>query len=545
MLRWKNTGLKHIDAASGKKILRNSGAYTTLLVAVIAMSFFGVCDRNGGMRAPAGSAAKVGSDAISGNDFRRAYQDSYQRLQSQFKDGFDPATFRLAHGVLRQLIDERILFAEAVKVGMQVSDDEIARLLTDAQAFKDEKGAFSSEAFKNYLRSKRYSEASFQDEIRRSLTVQRFRDLVSRSNFASEAAAVQEYALTETKLDVEFLKFSATDVKVSVTEADVAKFATSDDGKKKIKEYFDGHTSEFNSEAQVRARHILVGFEGTRSASADAAKRKKETARQRAAEILAKVRAAGADFAKIAREFTDEAAGKGKGGDLGFFSREMMVKEFADAAFLLRSGQISEIVESPFGFHVIKAEELKAARHEALEEASPGIARKLLAEESRPALVKAQVDRLAAATAKGGNDLEQIRKEFGLTWKATGEFGQTAKVVPEIGSENSVLAAVFALTTPGQTAQKLLESRGAYFVLRLKKKTAPDMAKLTAAKKAELHRSESGAFGNAYLTSMEKSLREDLQKRGRIWENPDYLQVDSRKEVADIGGDGMPVDAGG
>jgi len=544
MLRWKNTGLSRLKDLSGKKLLRNSGAYTTLLVAVLAMSFFGVCDRNGGMRAPSGSAAKVGSDSITGNEFRRAYQASYQRLQAQFKDGFDPATFRLAQGVLGQLIDERIMFAEAVTAGMLVSDDEIARLLTDAQAFKDEKGAFSPEAFKNYLRSNRHTEASFQDEIRRSLTVQRFKDFVGQSHFVSDAGLVQQFALSESKMDIDYLKFSAADIKLSVPEGDVAKFEASDEGKKKIKDYFEGHSSEFKSEAQVRARHILVGFEGSRSASADAAKRGKEVARKRAAEVIAKVRAAGADFAKVAREFTDEAAGKSKGGDLGFFSREMMVKEFADAAFAMKPGQISEPVESPFGFHVIKVEEIKAARNETVAQASGGIARKILADEGRPALVKAQVDKLAVAVAKGGDELERVRKELGLTWKSTGEFALTAKVIPEIGSDNSVLSSISSLRQAGQTAQQLVESRGAHYVLRLKKKVDADMAKLTVDKKNELRRSESGSFGSAYLSSMEKSLREDLKKRGRIWENPDYIKIDDRKEVADAG-DAAPVDVGG
>ncbi|NDE14298.1 hypothetical protein EBZ80_05135 [bacterium] len=544
MLRWKNTGITGLRDLAGRKILKNSGAYTTLLVAVLAMSFFGVCDRNGGMRAPAGSAAKIGSETISGKDFRRAYQSTYQRMQSQYKDAFDPAAIRLAQNVLRQLVDERMLYSEAVKAGLRVSDDEIARLLAEADAFKDDKGVFSPEAFKNYLRANRYSESTFQDEIRRSLTVQRFRDFIGQSKFASVAAAVEDYKLTESKLDVEYLKLAPADVKVMVSDAEVSKFAGSEDGKKKIKEYFDSHTSEFNSEPQVRARHILVGFEGARNASADSAKRKKDAAKSRAGEVLAKVKAAGADFAKIAKEFTDEAAGKTKGGDLGFFSREMMVKEFSDAAFALKPGQISGIVESPFGFHVIKAEEVKAGRKETLEQASNGIARKLLADESRPAKTKELVDKLAAGAAKGGEDLEKVRKELGLTWKATGEFGMTARVVPEIGSENSVLSAVAALTQAGQTSQQLVESRGSHYVLRLKKKTAADMAKLTVEKKGELRRSASGSLAQAFLASFEKQTRDDLKKRGRIWENPDYLQIDRSSKVADAN-DATPVDVGG
>lgn len=534
MLRWKNTGLKDLDA---KKVIKNSGAYTTLLVAVLAMSFFGVCDQNGGMRAPTGSAAKVGSEIVTGNEFRRAYRSTYQRLAAQFKDGFDPATFQLAHGVMRQLVDERLMYSEAVRAGVRVGDDEITKLLSEADIFKDDKGAFSPEAFKNYLRANQHSEASLQEDLRRSLTVQRFRELVASSRLVSEAAAAQNYLLEGIKLDVDYLKLSPADVQVQVTDADASQFAASDDGKKKIKDYYDAHNSEFNTEAQVSARHILVGFEGARNASPESSKRKKDAARKRAEEVLQKVRAGGADFAKLAQEYTDEAAGRMKGGDLGFFSRGMMVKEFSDAAFAMKKGQISEIVESPFGFHIIKVDTIKEARNDSLEKASPTIARKLLADERKPVLLKERVDRLAAAAAASPADVEKARTELGLSWKSTGEFNVTTRVIPEIGSEPVTLKAVAELKAPGQVSRSLVENRGSHFLIRLKKRTEADMAKLTREKKDELLRSDSGATGYAYLSAMQKDLREKLKKQGRIWENPVYLETDNRNVANADGGE--------
>lgn len=533
MLRWKNTGLKDLDT---KKVLKNSGAYTTLLVAVLAMSFFGVCDQNGGMRAPSGSAAKVGGEIVTGNEFRRAYRMSYQRLASQFKDGFDPASFQLAHGVMRQLVDERIMYGEALKAGVRVGDDEITRLLAEADVFKDEKGVFSPEAFKNYLRANQYSEASLQEDLRRSLTVQRFRELVASSRLVSDAAAVQGYRLDGTKLNVEYLKLSPTDIKVEVSESDIAKFTDSDDGKKKIKNYYDTYAGEFNVEAQVSARHILIGFEGARNASSESSKRKKDVARKRAEEVLRKVKAGGADFAKLAQEYTDEAAGKGKGGDLGFFSRGMMVKEFSDAAFALKAGQVSEIVESPFGFHVIRVDAVKPARNESLEQASAGIARKLLAEEGKPVMLKARTDRLAAATSSDA-EIEKVRRELGLSWKATGEFNLTTRVIPEIGSGAATLRAVAELKTPGQTSKSLVENRGSYYLIRLKQRTEADMSKLSPDKKEELVRSDAGAVGYAYLANLQKTVHDKLNKQGRIWQNPAYLETDNRNVANADGGE--------
>src|SRR6185437_6486926 len=89
--------------------------------------------------------------------------------------------------------------------------------------------------------------------------------------------------------------------------------------------------------------------------------RTKDAAKKRAEEILAKVKAPGADFAALAKQYTDEPQGKTSGGDLGFFTRETMDKHFSDAAFALAPGAVSGVVETPFGFHIIKVEQKKPA----------------------------------------------------------------------------------------------------------------------------------------------------------------------------------------
>jgi peptidyl-prolyl cis-trans isomerase D len=536
MLRWKNKGLEHLD---GKKILKHSGAYTTLLVAVLAMSFFGVCDPNQGMKVPAGSAGRVGSEMITGNDFRRAYQKEFQaESQKAGSSGnFDPSATNLSGRVLRQLIDERIMYLEALKAGFRVSDDEVTRDLVEAPVFKDEKGKFSPELLSGYLRNTRHTEASLVEELRRSRSVYRLFNLIMQSQLVGDAAATQNYLLGETKIDLDYLKLASSDLKVSVSDEDVSKLSGSDDGKKKIKEYYDSHQRDFKTEPQVRARHILVGFQGSRNASADAGKRSKDEARKRAEEVLAKVRG-GQDFVKTAKEFTDEAAGKSKGGDLGFFSRDMMVKEFSEAAFALKAGQISEVVESPFGFHVIKVEETKAGKDESLEKATNSIARKIIEDEKRPELLKAQAAKLAEAAGKGSDAVEAVRRELGLNWKATGDFALTARFIPELGSDAATVEVIGSLKDVGNVATKLIENGGSRYLVRLKKKTAPDMTKLTAAKKFENRRTASGQFGYALALAMQSHWATQYRDKGRVHESSEYLTIDSRNKVAEASDSG-------
>lgn len=106
-------------------------------------------------------------------------------------------------------------------------------------------------------------------------------------------------------------------------------------------------------EPEIRASHILIAYKGARGAAPDVA-RTKEQAKKRAENVLKKAQGAGADFGALAKQYSDDPGSGPHGGELGTFTRPQMVKPFADAAFSLRPGQVSEIVETEFGFHIIK-----------------------------------------------------------------------------------------------------------------------------------------------------------------------------------------------
>lgn len=141
-------------------------------------------------------------------------------------------------------------------------------------------------------------------------------------------------------LSAEYLKKEVIE-KITVTEEDLNLF-------------YKTHQEEFKTPEMVRARHILIKVEATAS---DEDKLKKK---EKAAEILTKIKA-GEDFAKLASEFSDDTGSQTKGGDLGFFPKGKSDPVFEKAAFSLQRGEISEIVETQYGFHIIKIEEKKEA----------------------------------------------------------------------------------------------------------------------------------------------------------------------------------------
>lgn len=540
MLRWKDKLITKKNEQKGR-LLKNTGAYFLLGLSVVAMTFFGICAPqydNGGFSV-SGSAAKVGSQKITQQEFQRAYSSMYERMQSQYQDSFDPVAMQLPKYVMRQLVDERITYQAALDAGIEAQDDDVVKLLKDAKAFQDESGKFNSENFQRYLRTNGYTEASFTHELRRSISAQNFRQFVSKAGYVSSRAAALQYKLGETKVDVEFVKIDPSMVQISIADADVTAFLN-EAGKAKVKTYFDSHPTEFNTKERAKARHILVSFTGARNASGAGALRTKEASKKYAEDVLKQVKVAGSDFAKLASTHTDEASGKTKGGDLGYFSREDMVKEFADAAFALLPGQISGLVESPFGFHIIKLEEKQAAKAVALEEATPQIARKLIKEEKAPAELQAKADALLA-DLKAGKPVDAALKGLGAKWESTGLQNAGSGNFGALGSDSAVVEAISKLTKSGELAPNVLNSRGSKFVARLKTRQVADESKLDDKKKKELAEAASSSSGYALLTSYERSLKKDLEEKGKIWENPEFLALGQRTAASD----GSKQDSGG
>lgn len=382
------------------------------------------------------AVATVDKVRISERDFQQQLSDQREALREQMGERFDPAVaesgkFRLA--VLEDMINRQLLIGTAVSNGMTVPDDRLADIIRKIPAFQKD-GQFDVKLYDSLLRQQGFTPATFQEQIRSQIVGEQTAGLFQRLQWMPQAVVDRAADLGEQERDVQQALISPEQFlgKISVTDQDV-------------RDYFDKHPKEFEVPARLKIEYVLLDAEtvGSRIELADADVEaffkanggKFSTAEQRrAAHILvgtdrsadAKTRAAakakaqsllaevksGKDFATLAKTHSSDPGSAQQGGDLGVFGRGAMVKPFEDAVFALKVGEVSDVVETEFGYHIIKLTEIKGGSAGALAEARPQIeaelrkqrSGKLFAElaEAFADAVYEQSDSLAGAAAKLG-----------------------------------------------------------------------------------------------------------------------------------------------
>ena len=270
--------------------------------------------------------ALVNGSVVSRVTFDREMSGVRQRFSSMGKPISPSQLQELEKKVLDNLINIELLYQQSRKVGTKVDEAEVSAQLETL------KKRFPTEAeFKNAINKMKLTETVMKSQIRRGITIQRFLD-------------------------------KKTLGKVEVTEEE-------------IKAYYDSHTNFFKKPGQVRASHILIKVEpGANEKDKAKARKKIEKIRQR----LVK----GEDFGALAKEFS-QCPSSAKGGDLNYFGRRQMAKPFEDAAFALKVGELSDVVETRFGYHLIKVTDKKPASTYSYKDVKNRIRKNLVREKTR------------------------------------------------------------------------------------------------------------------------------------------------------------------
>ena len=383
----------------------------------------------------------VGSGAVSGENYLVKVGDqpvTLEKLREIAKQRDGEITDQVQKDILLALTQQAYLLEGAKRMGVVVSDEQLKKIIMQQTVFQ-ENGVFKESLYKDYLAKNNLKEEPFLDNLRSDFSLQAVFNLIQSSQIIADSQIEQAIHLFEAPRTIRTYTFSQNQFFDKVDTSDKALQAYYDGHKKdfiqaqglkfdfivlngndvikqiqvsdaEAKAYFD--KNQANLPAKRHVAHILVAFPQGADDKAKAA------AKAKAEEVLAKVKAKPADFAGLAKQYSQDPGSAQNGGDLGFFAKDgTMVKPFEDAAFSLKQGEISGLVETQFGYHILKVLEVG----QSFESQKAEIVQTLQQEKIKTA-VDTKKKQLVDAAVKHGGDIAAVAKESGLNVQPVGDW---------------------------------------------------------------------------------------------------------------------------
>lgn len=448
-----------------------------LFVAAIFFDFGDFGSVIGGGTADGSTAARVGSERVTITEYQRQLRQLDQQYRQIYGDQMTPELaeqLQLPFTALNSAVNQKVLLAEARRMNLLVSDEDLRKAILEIPALKDDKGNFvGTKVYETFLRDNGFTPKTFEDAIRESIQLERLQQLLRGTLYVSDTEVDDAIREQLEKAKVRYIElprsqflqgqeipkpevdsyYAANKEEYRLPEQREIAYVLVDESKvltslalpdSDLKTYYDANLAEFSHEAEVRASHILAMVNDRQTD--DVARQKVEAAKARIA--------AGGDFAKVASEVTEDTGSKATGGDLGWFSKGKMVKEFEDAAFAAQPGQLVGPIKSAFGYHLIRVAEKRAGGTTPFEEVKEQIRVKLASERASTvaeAKSKQLADRLGKARPKDAKEIEEMAKQdASLSFTASNKFGRS-DAISGIGVSNELTEAVFGLEKGGVT----------------------------------------------------------------------------------------------
>lgn len=499
--------------------------WVVLLLVGVPFAFWGVDSFFLGGGDPV--VAKVDGQKIYQSQFRNAYESRYQQLQQMLgenfrADMFDKARFEKA--VLDDMVQETVLRQHAQDSGYRATDAALFAYLSTIPAFQKD-GKFSTESYQEALARIGKTPQKFESDLRSAMEIEQMRAAVTETAFVTPVELAQAERLKSQERGLSYATFEPAQYasKLSITPEQVQqKYEASKSAymaperiklayvelslatlpkaqppsEDVLKVMYDAEKDgRFSTAEERKARHILVNFGADKSA----AKKKIEG--------LAAQLKQGKEFTEVASASSDDPGSKAQGGELGWVRRGQMVKEFEDALFGLSAGAISEPVETQFGWHLIKLDELKAPRVRPFSEAS--VRQELIdlfQEREAQKRYQEYQEKMEQLAFENTSSLEPVAKALDLTVQTTDWFTRAGGA--GITANSAVKQAAFSpeLLQDNENSKPLSLGEGRVAVVRKAEYEAPRQraldevkAEVEAALVADLTQAQATADADAVL----------------------------------------------
>lgn len=417
--------------------VHSKGWIAKIILALISVTFalFGIDQylTGAGSNVP---IAKIGKDEITLQEYSNTVETVRKRMLAQ-GDKFDPAVLESAafkKSILDGLIMRRLVNAETVHSNFKISDEQLNKHILARDEFQ-EGGQFSQDLYQKTLEQNGYTANQLESQLRNDLTVQQARDDLARFSFSPKSVAQQSVKYQYQKRNVSTAEVRAASflAKVEITPEQIKayyelhkdKFKVPEKVKiefvllsaagllkdvtvsdEEVKKFYDENQAKFQGDEQREASHILLSF-GVSATDED-----KQAAKDKALEIQAKLNDRPERFEELAAKNSQDPGSAAKGGSLGSFGRGAMVKPFEDAVFTMNVGDISDIVESEFGYHIIRLDGISGTSS-SFEDMKPQIKAELIFQEAQIKYAEL-TEEFSNIVYEQSGSLQPVAKKFGL-----------------------------------------------------------------------------------------------------------------------------------
>ena len=432
--------------------------------------------------------AEVNGQEISAAEFRRVYQQQIQAYRQSYGANVDERLLKqlgIDQRIVQQMVEEQAAIAEAKRLGISASDAEVRERILALPAFQENGQFIGDERYRQLLQMQNppMRPDEFEEEVRRGILTEKLQAALTGWMTVSDADVQKEFTRRNEKVKLAVVSFPADKFRdgVVATDADVAKYF--DEHKEEfripekrkirfvaidqetlrqkvsvtgqqIERYYNDNIQQFSTPEQVHAEHILLKTEG-----------KDDAAVKKQAESLLAQAKGGANFEDLAKKYSEDDSNKAKGGDLDYFGRGQMVKEFDDAAFAAKPGDIVGPVKTQFGYHIIKILDHRQATTKPLPEVRTQIEDQLKFEQAQDQAQK-EADAIASQL-KSPSDFDKVAGEHGLTVHESGFFQQDEPIAG-IGLAPNVAQQAFSMNI-GEVSDPIRTPQGYAFITVLAK----------------------------------------------------------------------------
>jgi peptidyl-prolyl cis-trans isomerase D len=416
--------------------------------------------------APSEVLAEVEGEPITVGAFQRRYTAQVNAYRNAYGGQINDQLIKqlgIDRQILNQLVDEEAMVAESRKQGITVSDVEIRERILALPGFQENGKFVGEQRYRQILQFQNppMSTADFESSLRRALQIEKLRNALTGWMSVGDAEVAAEFRKRNEKVKLDVVPVTAEAFKnqVAVSDAEIAaQFEKSKElyrvGEKRqikyallnvdqvrqtitvpeteVAAFYQQNLSQYQSPAQVRASHILFKTEG----------KDENAVKAKAEEVLKMAKAPGADFAALAKKFSEDESNSANGGDLDYFGRGRMVAEFEQAAFAMKNGDISDLVKTAFGFHIIKMVDNKPETTRPLAEVRSEIEDQLKWQKAQAEAEK--IAKSLEATMKTPADLDRIAAERKMQVTETGLI-VLAEPIQGIGSQPELSGRLFGM----------------------------------------------------------------------------------------------------